>query len=621
MLRGLCYIMRLFILFGLLACDEDVTNIYEENYNLKLSRDTIFFDIEGGMKSVEIKTNQEWWQVTKSEDTTWYSVKEFRDADGYEMLTITLGSSEGFSTREAKLTIDAGGVYSEDLYIIQRGSKPLYSELFTDFSCSELKPEVKQSDIDKIEDELYRKLATELLNGTYEKGRILSPIPLFSDRDELKINSFSLLNHATGIYFEKGVNQLVLCGDYGDKAPELMVIGESGSLSYQLMEGENVLDIVSGGKVYINNSTNVNINITGGDFEGKIPISDLSNITNWEYKDENLVDIVGNSTHLILPVAYAQRHIEKLRDFMTNIDSLGGEAQKFYGAEAINAKLSMYLGEQPLDIDNLFHLSFNEFEEMCNFQGTYSAQSFSILEKLGSAFEPYLDGKLWGIEGVSSKLFPLSFFSNEGIFILSDASVMQREQNYYEEAVETILLTDLSYEEVESEWLRTVPLWQLHHYFKNSMDTPTELYAEMSKGARSNNPSGSYVDYLAEFLNSFTGEDYNAFFNKWKMKDASTADLSKESLVYYTEDTQHIFADKLSLSKGMFMTIASRPTLFRWGNYTAAEVYEGEKLVYVELFYPDKLVNGVLFKIDYEQFDSAMKIRVIGGENQMMEAN
>ncbi len=106
------------------SCEEDLTNVTQEAYNLRLSRDTVFFNVGGGMKSVEVKTNQSSWKLIRHHEETWLSVEEFHDAGAYQMITITADSSSELSMRESSLTVEAGGQFSEQLVIMQLGNTP-----------------------------------------------------------------------------------------------------------------------------------------------------------------------------------------------------------------------------------------------------------------------------------------------------------------------------------------------------------------------------------------------------------------------------------------------------------------------------------------------------------------
>ncbi|GAA4302515.1 M60 family metallopeptidase [Aestuariibaculum suncheonense] len=104
------------------SCDESLSEDTIRDFNLELSRDTLLFNVGGGIKSVEIFTNQDAW-TAEYDNTDWYTASEYRDADGYEMLTIEAESSDELETRESLVNITAGP-YSKELYIIQLGNAP-----------------------------------------------------------------------------------------------------------------------------------------------------------------------------------------------------------------------------------------------------------------------------------------------------------------------------------------------------------------------------------------------------------------------------------------------------------------------------------------------------------------
>lgn len=123
MLKKIYILLTLVCLITLsVSCEQSFSDTTLVKYNLELSRDTLLFDVDGGMKSVEILTEQDEWEVVY-DGASWLQSTEFRDADGHEVITITADKSNSLENRESVLTVKAGP-YTKELRVIQIGKKP-----------------------------------------------------------------------------------------------------------------------------------------------------------------------------------------------------------------------------------------------------------------------------------------------------------------------------------------------------------------------------------------------------------------------------------------------------------------------------------------------------------------
>ncbi len=846
-------IIYLIAFVGLFSCTQTVSNVYDKNYTLKLSRDTVIFNVGGGQKSVEIKTNQEWWEYTdNNNDANWYTVKDFHNADGYDMLTISTDSITELANREAFLTINAGNKYSTQLCIIQLGNNPyiqmnydsitidmdtailnlayvsnidfdientadwisfsnkktlkedtldiyiqknksaekrsatilfkqkngdysralhitqlaelnpyspvdpesikgnkqipvvsasassvadnsnldylfdgniesyfqtdwqesealefnlkidagndllnyiiyypsieantqsvkiaqvmtrkvgeetfnnlkmvvfdqnnpiviepssplanieevkfkimstfvqsgtipaascaevefyttsvLYSNIFTDITCSELLPEVSMDDILNIDNIFYRNIAKHLHNGTYQMARIQQLEAIQQDRINSKINNASLYEYATGIYLNTDEEVVVFCGEFTGKSPSLMVLNSFGKEEYSLMQGINKLTIKDGGNVYINNPTELKIHIAGGEVKGSIGIENIDEIQAVEPAEYQLVDIYGAQTHVISPVSFVKKNVDKIKDFNSNIEQIINAAQVFYGVNdgtyKANSKLTFYIGAEGLELETSISINEEELDAICSFNGEYSTQVFSVLEKIGNAYEPYLN-KLWGINGVSSKLFALSYFyENYGISIIKN-------NDYYASAIQDIIVSNINYTNAESEWSRAVPLWQLYHYLKEAHDI-NDYYAQMCNMVKEKNSLGTYTGELLGYTKQVSGINFNDFFYKWNMGGSQSAEPITGGLAYYNEDNLSVYQNMGELTPGRFYT--SMGLLVSYKNMIAIEIYNAGFLAHVETY-----KDGTSYKITWDKYSPNMKIKVVGANGESLE--
>lgn len=145
-----------------------------------------------------------------------------------------------------------------------------YTTIFTDEACSELKEGITEKDIRKMPGETYKKLATALLNGTYDKKYRVAEYRPYQNPSIMeainKTSQYGLRDNATGIYVDEGEELTVLVGNTHGQNISMVVqdlaLGYNASKTYALMEGENTIRVTNGGLIYIQNMTNDNIPLT-----------------------------------------------------------------------------------------------------------------------------------------------------------------------------------------------------------------------------------------------------------------------------------------------------------------------------------------------------------------------
>lgn len=141
------------------------------------------------------------------------------------------------------------------------------TDIFTDESCSAIKPSVDYEQIEAIKDLFYRSMAERIFNGDYDKYRVYTakayPHP---DRDAeiFRTNTMTLLDNVTGMYVAKAntPQYIYLDEDYGQKIYVRVVdwVGDEGlcerivgncASDYRIYKGRNVITPGFRGLMYI----------------------------------------------------------------------------------------------------------------------------------------------------------------------------------------------------------------------------------------------------------------------------------------------------------------------------------------------------------------------------------
>lgn len=498
-------------------------------------------------------------------------------------------------------------IYCAEIGLYTRAMR--YDNIFTDKTFSELLPEVTMDDILQMDDLFYANIAKHLYNKTYPAERILDLEPIQQERTTAKINGASLYEHATGIYFNAGEEAMVFCDDFSGTAPSLTVLNSSGETSYTLSSGANKLSIAESGKVYVNNPSAVKLHIASGTIEGTFAMDNLSAIASLEGSSTNVVDIYGDAVHVITPLSFAQGNADKLSAFNANIGQLMDAAQTFYGVKegtyAVSSKLGFYIDAENASLETVVNLNSAELDAVVNFDGAYNASIFSVLEKVGNAYEPYLN-KLWGIDGVTSKLFALAYFYE------TQGTSLVKSNDYYASAVQEIMVEGTSYGNA-SEWTRVVPLWQLYHYLKNASGID-DYYAQMCAKEKAKTSVGTYTSEILTYTNQITGDEFKDFFYKWNMGGSVSATPTTGGLAYYNEDNLAIFQGMGALAPGIFYASLAKPIFTDYENMVAFEFYNAGFLAHVALY-----KSGNSYSVTWDKYNTKMKVKVVGPSGESAE--
>lgn len=204
---------------------------------------------------------------TDDTPSTWVQVAEVARGDqNYETTTIQLEESVE-NVRQVRFEINSAhndriSCAEMEFYTVSQ-NKFDYTTVFTDGTCSELREGITEQDIRKMPGETYRRLATALLEGTYDKSYRVADYRPYQQPAVMagvnKTSQYGLRDNPTGIYVEEGDKIMVLVGDTHGQNISMVVqdlsLGYNASTTYALKEGENSIRLSNGGLVYIQNLT------------------------------------------------------------------------------------------------------------------------------------------------------------------------------------------------------------------------------------------------------------------------------------------------------------------------------------------------------------------------------
>ncbi len=221
-----------------------------------------------------------------------------------------------------------------------------FSTIFTDVTCSALKPGVGASAINNIENPFYKGLALDLLAGDYDSEFRVASFPVWQHPDVMaaqnKTGTYSLRDNPTGIYV-RGGEELVVLADTKNQSAALFVQDPNRMISgsqYPLTTGSNKITPAHDGLVYImyHNQTGVGPEVklhfvTGhvnGYFDSqKHPKERWSELLN----NATFVhfDLVGEYAHLTFETAAFRQHTPDGMALVEQYDGMVRMEQDFMG--------------------------------------------------------------------------------------------------------------------------------------------------------------------------------------------------------------------------------------------------------------------------------------------------
>jgi hypothetical protein len=210
-----------------------------------------------------------------------------------------------------------------------------YSAIFTDETCSALKPGITLDDINAINTGFYKKLASDIYHGFYDpEFRVQEYRAWQHPNKQAAINKtaqYSLRDNPTGIYVSQGEDLVVFVGDTHEQGISLLTqdlpTGGFDSRSYPLKRGLNKIRIAAKGLIYIQyyddsgaDAPRIKINFVTGAVNGYFD-SQKHQASDWSRLINNAVatdfDVLGEFAHLTFPVA----NFKKLTDGKAYIDN------------------------------------------------------------------------------------------------------------------------------------------------------------------------------------------------------------------------------------------------------------------------------------------------------------
>lgn len=411
----------------------------------------------------------------------------------------------------------------------QKGFNPL--TVFTDASCSQLKDETSSRQIKAIKHPLYRSIATQLYDNTYEGAeyRIQSyrsyQTPKVSADRTKTMHTWGVLDNVTGIYVENADDEIViLVGKINGLSVKLRVQDYSerwGTSTTELHEGYNKVKPGTAGLCYILihqdeyiplnplNDTDkyqieasmINIHFVGGKINGYYDI-DKNSAENSEQLLANAnypyFDVRGKYSQLAW---YTEDFKEANTDFnktITYLDQLVALEIDFSGLFKYDKPFSTRMffmpstngkGNPNATVERvIFPRSYQNFFASLS-EETLLSRIWGIAHEVGHCTQAN-PGMRWGGMGeVGNNMF--SMFTKTQMFGNEKSNMLV--EGYYGKARDLIVDKGIAHADpsiLSKHFERLVPFWQLHLYTSNVLGYK-DLYRDLYEHYRTNTDVGT----------------------------------------------------------------------------------------------------------------------------------
>ena len=536
--------------------------------------------------------------------------------------------------------------------------------IFTDNTCSELKPGVTLKEIEEISSNLYRNIALYMFMGTYPDEFRIQEYKAWPQPDawakENKTSTLSLLDNPTGISVSRNEDLVVFVGETEGYPISLKIQnldlpggdGYNNASFYPLSPGLNKLKVRNDGLAYLfyhtpdyQSAPSIKVHFATGKVNGyydsqKHEKSDWTRLLN-EASDKYF-DVLGEYAHLTFPT----------QDFIKYASSNGPELIEAYDdlvrLEADFMGLMKY--NRPTVNRAYFHVMYHSYMYATSYRTAYnSGTSEAILSLSKLKSEPWgpahemghtfqtRPGLLWrGMTEVTNNVHSMYVQTQWGNDSRLESEDMGRFNNRYEKAYYSSFVHNTPHPGEEDVFCKLVSLWQLQLYFSNVLGE-TDVYKDLYEKVRLSPNKATAGEQQLEFIKmmcDITKTDLTDFFYKWgylspydeiiddygagrffitqNQIDEVISEIKLKnypSLIdkaeYICDSNVEIFKNRLHVKKGSASANNSTLTMKGWENVVAFEVYQDEKLLFASnksVFTIDQTINDNIkvFALSYD---------------------
>lgn len=461
------------------------------------------------------------------------------------------------------------------------------TSLFTDETCSALKSNITEADIQKCPDAFFRNLAFYMLQGKYDTNFRLAEYKAYTDPEQHRRHitkmqyAYSLFDNPTGIYVDENETLVVLVGDtHGQENLSLSVVdyhaGGNGDgiwqrKNYPLQRGVNKLKMSGKGLVYVLYLKDSNAEALAAK---PIKIHFAAGKVNGYYDNENpahkgrwsellgkaqhpYFDLLGKSAHMAFPTSVFRSSTPDGAKLIELYDKVVLAEQELHGLVKYNRNYINRMMMMPVYSPSThmyathFHTAYgpHTLNAVANELQSRTTDIWGQAHEMGHIHQT-APAVLWAGLTECTVNIPSAYVQTT---ILGQQCRLQVEntgsnQSRYTRAFSHIIAKGLAHGADTDVFRKLVPFWQLQLYFGNVMgDSPEKkadkdgFYPRVFEYARTHvAPSGHGANQVefAYIASKVAQVDLTEFFEKWGFFSPISIeidDYGKKSLVVTAE--------------------------------------------------------------------------------------
>ncbi len=503
--------------------------------------------------------------------------------------------------------------------------------IFTDESCSEVKPGIERTQLESISNPYYRQLALDISDGVYKSEFRVQQYKAWPHPDEFsrnnRVGTYSLCDNPTGIYVRQGDTLIVFADDTRGQVLSLTLKnykatdanGYWANTYYPLITGMNRVVADRDGLFYVFYHTpehltapKIKIHFAYGKVNGyydnqKHTAADWPRILNmsaYEY-----LDVLGQYAHLSFPRA----------SFKANASTTGPQLIANYDDLVFLERDMMgyyrYPNRNPYNRSH-FVVMYHSYMYSTSYHTGYHFDTMNSLTNASNVKKtPWGPAHEVGHSNQHNPLFKwigMTEVTNnvQSLYVQTKWGNSSRltEEGRYQQGFDDIITGQIAHCQADI-WRKLVPLWQLQLFFANVLGRE-DFYQGIYEGARTRPTGSNQGEYQLNFVRLLTDTakvDLTEFLDAWgflkpvsqTIEDYSTATLTISQaqstsvrnyiknknfpvlpykIQYITDTNWPLYKNKSEVVKGKAARFGANYKMSGWSNVVTFEAWQGDKL-------------------------------------------
>lgn len=430
-----------------------------------------------------------------------------------------------------------------------------YTTLFTDPSCSELKPGITENEIMQCQYSFFKNIAWYMYHGKYDAEFRIASYRAYPHPDlqaaTNKTSPYSLLDNPTGMSVSAGDVLVVMADLQGQKASlrvqNLDVPGGDGfgGSEYPLSSGVNKLNIEEKGLAYVmyhtpdfESAPPIRIHFANGTVNGYYDSQNPAHEGRWAellgQATDKYFDVVGKYAHLTFPTARFRNHTKDLKELIDAYDRIAYNEQALMGLEKygrmFHNRMYLHVIYTSYMYATSYHTAYNDntLGELCDASLLTTSSCWGPAHEIGHCNQTRPGLKWLGMTEVTNNI--MSQYIQTSVF--GQDSRLQTENmgsaespNRYSKAWNSIIAAGIAHNTHDDVFCKLVPFWQLELYFGKVLGrTPMQqddkggFYPDVYEYVRTHDDPATPGEQQLEFVYNASvaaGMNLLDFFGKW----------------------------------------------------------------------------------------------------------